>query len=357
MAKQLNEIIKSKQWLESEQEYRDYPAINYSTLSNLDKDPLSVDREFVGTDATLLGSIVDCMLTGGNYDDDYVTAIVNKPAGMQGDLVDILFTIKDDYLLGDTIYQNSLNSDIVVFKDMFEEAYKRSGLKTPKLETATKNFLEKGGKEYYDFLHTVGDKTVVSLQMKFTADEIVKTLKTNEFTKDYFTKLDNEDYQIYYQVPLVFNLPASVGEHKEGKVLIDILLVNHKDKCITPVDLKTTSDKATNFNSAFIKWKYYLQASYYSYGLGSLTDYEVLPFRFVVASTTDVYRPLCYKVSQKTLAAGRFGIRNPMYGYFTKGWEQLSQELIYLQDTGNNQYPKEVYDNKGCLTLDNFDLW
>ena len=155
---------------------------------------------------------------------------------------------------------------------------------------------------------------------------------------------------------MVFNLPESC-QKKEGKGLLDMIVVNHKDKCIIPVDLKTTSGKAADFKSAFIKWSYYIQASYYSYGLQTLTDYEVLPFKFVVASTTDIYRPLTYKVTKKTLNVGRFGGSRPSSSYHTKGWEQLCQEYIWLKETGNKQYSKEAYDADGCLTLDNFDKW
>lgn len=357
MGKQLNEIIKSKVDLTTEKEYRDYPAVNYSSLSSLDKDPLSVDREFIPTDSTLLGSIVDCMLTGGDYDKEYITATTPRPKAQNGDLVDALSTLdNDEYIVGDVIYAEG---NLVIYKDMLQDAYKKAGInpKSIKYETAEKNFLEKGGIPYLKFLQSVGDKTIVTLSMKHTADEIVSTLKTNEFTKDYFNSIDDDDYQIYYQVPIVFNLPQSVGENKEGKALLDIVLVNHKDKCITPVDLKTSSDKSFYFGSNFIKWRYYLQASLYHYGMSSITDYEVLPFRFVVASTTDVYRPMCYKVSKKTLDIGRFGAMNPVYNTFTKGWEQLAKELIWLKDTANNKYPKEVYDNNGCLTLDNFGKW
>jgi hypothetical protein len=356
MGKQLEDIIKSKVKLASEAEYREYDAINYSKLSTLSRDPKALDEEFVGTDSTLLGSIVDCMLTGGNYDDEYITSKVAKPAGMQGELVDIIFNSMDNYMLGDTVYQNDKDQDKVVFVDQFEAAYKKVGLKTPKLEGAIKNFLEKGGKEYFEYLFTVGDKTVVKADMKWKADEIVKVLKTNAFTKDYFAKQDSEDYQIFYQVPIVFNLPESCKK-QEGKALLDMIVVNHKEKCIIPVDLKTTSSKATDFKSSFLKWNYYIQASMYSYGLNSLTDYEVMPFKFVVASTTDLYRPVTYRVSKKTLQIGRFGGQSPNSSYYTKGWEQLCQELIWLKETGNKEYHKDVHDANGCLTLDVFDKW
>lgn len=357
MDKQLEEIIKSKANLTTEKEYRTYDAINYSTLSSLDSDPMYVDKEFKDTPSTIMGSVVDCLLTGGDYDASFITETVSRPSGKNGDIVDALLKLKsDDYLVGESIYTKG---DVVIFKEMVQDAYNNIGInpKSMKFETALTNFKDKGGVQYYMFLKNVGKKTVVSYEIWNKAVDIVNTLKTHQYTKDYFKAVDSPDFDILFQVPIVFHLPANVGTNVKGKGLLDMILINHKDKCVIPVDLKTTSSKASEFPSSFLKWKYYLQSSLYSYGLGSICTYEVQPFKFVVAPTLDIYRPMVYRVSKKTLEIGRFGGTNPQTGAYMKGWEQLSKELIWMRETGNNVYSKEVYDNEGCLTIDVFDKW
>lgn len=357
MDKRLGEIVKSRVTLTSEEEYREYDAINYSSLSALDSDPIYVDKEFRETPSTIMGSVVDCMVTGGDYDERFITETVSRPSGKNGDIVEELIRVNsDDYLVGEPIFTEG---NLVIFKEMFETAYRKADInsRSMKLETALSNFLDKGGVQYYKFLLNKGDKTVVPYEMYSNAVDLVNTLKTHQYTKDYFKEVNNEDYQICFQVPIVYKLPASVGENIEGKALIDILLINHKEKCVIPVDLKTTSSKASEFSSSFIKWKYYLQCSLYTYGLQSICTYDVMPFRFVVAPTQDIYRPLIYRVSKKTIEIGRFGGNNPFTGTYMKGWEQLSKELVWLRETGKNVYPKEVYDNNGCLTIDVFDKW
>jgi hypothetical protein len=117
--------------------------------------------------------------------------------------------------------------------------------------------------------------------------------------------------------------------------------------------LKTTSGAATAFRSAFIKWRYYLQASFYHFGLSRVSDYEVQPFEFIVASTTDFpCRPLIYKCTNKDLHIGRFG-GTSSNGYKTKGWEELIDELEWHTRENLWEYSFEFYQN-GHVKLDTF---
>ena len=55
----------------------------------------------------------------------------------------------------------------------------------------------------------------------------------------------------------------SHSDYVSGFNIMFLLLTDHKEKAIYPIDLKTTGKSVLNFRSAFMQWKYYLQASFY----------------------------------------------------------------------------------------------
>lgn len=328
---QLADIIKSKQSLNmTEKEYRDYPAVNYSKLSTLDRNPQMVNAEFKSTDAMNLGSMVDMMITGGDYSQEYVPAMVEKPGGQIGEFADALL------------------------KGMGEaEAYTLVGFKRDKIETVIKKFNDGDGLKYYRQVLDNVDKTIVSFDMIHKATHIVNVLRTHEYTAKYFETTLSDGVEIHYQVPIVFDLPEGMGE---GKALFDILVVDHISGKVIPIDLKTSSGKAIEFASSFFKWRYYLQASLYHYGLTSICTGVVETFKFIVASTTDLNNPIIWTCSQRDLIFGKEGGKSPS-GFEIKGWKQLVIELGWHESTGKWDYNAEVYRQNGNLTLDVFKEW
>lgn len=329
-----NIAFKSKVDLEAE-DYREYPAINYSTLSSLSKSPRSVNKKFKETDAMTLGSIVDNLLTLGSYGDEYLVSTETRPTGQMGDFC--------DYVLEENIKGN---------QNAILSAYERVGFKRDKVETVVKR-LNSEHIKYYRFLEKSVGKKVVDMEVISKATRIVNGLKNNPDTKFLFSASTSSEIEILYQVPLVFDLPEGKGK---GKCLIDIVVINHADKTITLYDLKTTGFLASSFKTEFIKWKYYLQASFYYYGFSSLSSYGVTGFNFVVASTIDPENPLIWSTSQKDLHVGRFGIKKPNSEDTIKGWEQLSKELIWHIQSAEWNHPYEFY-NRNINLLDAFSRW
>lgn len=331
---QLSDIIKSKQSLNmSEEEYREYEAVNYSTLSTLDRTPHLVGKETPSTDAMNLGSIVDMMLTGQDYSKKFVPLTVEKPTGQLGQFCDFIL--------------EGMSS---------EQAFAAVNSKKYKFETMFKDYNEKGGVSYVAQMLKAEDKTLVPFEMISKANHIVSVLRNHEFTKFFFVENENPDVKIFYQVPLVFDLPSGQEMFREGKALIDILVVDFENKIIIPVDLKTSSGKASEFKSSFFKWRYYLQASFYHYGLSSVTDFHVEPFKFIVASTTDLERPSIWNCSNKDLHIGRFGGKSPL-GSELSGWEGLIDDLAWHTQKDKWDYSREVYDNFGQQIINAFEEW
>ena len=326
------EPFKSKVKLDTEKQYREYNAINYSKLKALSDDPSKVNSEMKETDAMVLGSIVDDLLTIGKMRSNYIPEAIEKPSGQLGEFC--------DYLISGSTEQ---------------EAYDLVGFKRDKLITVLDKFNSSGAIAYVHQGKEALEKTLVPIEIIMKAEKIVDILKSHDNTKHLFSKTSEvlSGIEIKYQVPIVFDLPNGLGE---GKALIDLMVINHNTKEIYPYDLKTTSDKASKFPYNFIKWKYYIQSSFYYYGLKSISKYSVKGFRFIVASTTDIENPLIWNTTESDLYVGRNGISNPMSRGMVKGWEQLVQELDWHTKMDNWSHPKEIYE-EGGLKLSVFDKW
>lgn len=127
-----------------------------------------------------------------------------------------------------------------------------------------------------------------------------------EYTHKYFWP--EEGCEIITQVPIFFNY-----RNVECKSLLDGLIIDHNKKTIQPYDLKTSAWGVRNFRAAYRKFKYYTQAAFYTYAVAQhfrheleLTDYEVLPFDFVVAGVKlglEEY-PAIYRVEPQDIVYG-----------------------------------------------------
>ena len=106
----VDEIINSKVKLNSEKEYREYDALNYSKLSKLASSPGLVNIKTEETPSMLLGSIVDNLLTQGNYGEEYTICPYEKPTGQMGQFCDQVIAM-------------TLAGEAVELVDTYQEAY------------------------------------------------------------------------------------------------------------------------------------------------------------------------------------------------------------------------------------------
>lgn len=308
--------------------YRKYPAIHYSLLSKLSKDPkgvLSEEKDF--SDGITFGDALDILLTQGEkeFEEKYCVCKVDKPTGQMGDFVDAFYKLKDSNL-----------------------AYEVAGFKRDSITKVLGRFA-KEGEDYYNFLVQSEGKQVISYEMYMKVLDAISTLKSHPFTEVYFDK-PRKGIEIKYQVPLLFKIDDS-----EGKCLLDILVIDHEKKIIYPLDLKSMGDYVNTFPASFMKWNYYLQASFYTYGLKQLyPDYTIDNFKFIVISSLQLNKPLIYKCSDEDLLVGELGGVNKITNKKIKGWRQLYEDYLWHLNNNLWEYPREVYENNGEVELGMF---
>ena len=318
-------------------EYRAKEAINYSSLSALSISPqvyIARDSREV-TAAFRKGSAVDCLLTTPDdfHSEFYVMNVKKMPTDMMTKYIDELF-ISEDH----------------------DKAYLASGYKS-KPETIKAKY-EEEGKEYYEARKDSRGKTILAYNEYEHIQMAVNQVKEGEFTREYFpigsaNPIGGGTIQRLYQFPIYWETKGHAC-----KSLLDLLVIDHENKEIFPIDLKTTGKSALSFRSAFVKWKYYLQASFYTEAVNfwknndtDLVDYTVKNFKFIVVETEGLNPPIIYETSDADLFVGRNG-GTDYKGNRIKGFVELIDDLNYHDKSGNWEFPREIHENNGVAMLD-----
>lgn len=218
------------------------------------------------------------------------------------------------------------------------------------LDTRIDTLLKDNGNAYWYDLIRAGDKQILSDSERTLIDSIIMSLTTHSHTAHLFK--DSDDVDIVYQFPLYW-----VYDDVDCKGLIDIIIINHTQKRILPIDLKTIGDFVTKFNRAIKKRRYDIQASFYSYGLTqctnelstligkSLTGYTMANFAFIVESTIKPGCPLIFPLTTELLEVGSKGDEK------SQGWHQGIQ-LFKEWSKVDFQLEKRFGENNGVLFVD-----
>lgn len=298
---------------------------------------------FENKDFFRIGSAIDCKLTAPEtFDSEFQIINANKPFGLLGKFIDAL-------PLG-----LNVSSPIQLYQDAHALAeYKIS------IDRAVRTLWSNAEAiKYYEALHnTASGKTILTLEDYEIVEQCVNSILNNPYTRDYFVPKDEEE--LLFQVPVLFEY-----RDLEFKALLDGIRINHKDKTITPFDLKSTGFSVFNFGNSFINFGYHRQAALYYYAVQTkespvrhLLDegYTQMPFRFIVTETrkNTTAPALVWEVASEDLAAGFFGgVAN---GRAVKGIDQLIDDYNWHLANDLWEFPREVYEKEGVFSLSVFE--
>jgi hypothetical protein len=321
--------VKEKKQVYTEKEYRKAEGINYSLLSAIDRDPKSTLRETQPTDAMTKGSVVDCLLTNGDFDKDYYVMEEAPPKSAQ-----MLAYI-----------------EAMLKEHNHARAQKLSGYQN---EVSQPKW-EKEGKPYYTALAQSRGKTVISYDDYTQCMSVANTLRSNRYTSFAF----REDYPDYIDIKDQLIIFFDVNGNK-CKAMLDKVYIHHEDREISPIDIKTTGKSVKQFQSSYLSFRYYIQAAFYTEAIrqwadaNGMGDYKILPFTFIVAEMADYNAPMLYEVSEKDLFIGQYGGRTK-YGNPVKGYLELIDALQWHRTSDQYDYSRDVYRNAGVTELNSFE--
>ena len=356
----------------TKENYYDSPRLSQSKLKLLLGNPRAFletkdsDLFFEEKKHFVIGSAVDTYLTSVvDFNEKYyISHLSEKPSDVvKSILYEVYSKVKDK------ISEYSAYKDLELLKqEIFDSCESHNYYKNLKQETRINKILEFSS--YWEEIVNSENKTILSQEEAEIVSNIVRKIYSNKYTSKYF-KDNSEDITILRQLPIEFEL-----RDIECKALLDIVYIDHKNKTITPIDLKTMGESVKNFPESLRKRRYDIQLSWYAEALyqwketNVFKDYEILDFKFVVASTIEEEEPIVFTCDKTLLYIGKFG-RDIIYqsGTFIsedgegekdvyynrlnkiKGFEDLLDDYLYYMENGFNQ-DRFIRENEDNLRLD-----
>lgn len=274
--------LKDISWPVSEDEYRQHPALSYSTLARYEREGFNnLHKLFEKVDSASLtfGSVVDTLITGTQEDFDSIFMV----AELQTPLSDILVVITKMLFAAWGDKYNSLvdipDSDIL--KTIEGVTWNNHWL--PKTRV---NKIKEDCTGYYQLLYLADGRVIISTSTYMDALNTVDKLKSSESTKYYLEPNNMFDNSIERFYQLKFKATFNDIEYR---CMMDLVLVLHDKKLIIPLDLKTSSKPEWDFYKSFLEWRYDIQAKLYwrilRYNLDKdpyFKDFKLANYRFMV---------------------------------------------------------------------------
>jgi hypothetical protein len=321
--------LKDISWQITEAEYREDPALSYSTLATFERggfNCLSTLKDKKESPALTFGSAVDALITGGQQEFEDRFIVAEFPA-----LSDKALKIIKDLFVENHIVSRDFDS--IAENKVLNMIEKYEYWNNCKSETKLKKLSDEGVADYYNLLQLAEDKTIINSETYADILASVNALRESEATKEYFS-MDNpfdDSTERLYQLKFKATLNGI-----EYRCMSDLLKVDYANKIIYPVDLKTSSHTEWDFFKSFIQWDYQIQARLYWRIIRNnldrdpyFKDFTLAEYRFIVVNKTTL-TPLVwifpYTTQVGTITIGNINpikLRDP---------EEIGKELSqYLQ--------------------------
>lgn len=269
-------------WDVPEEVYRADSALSYSTIAKFKRSGFNELKHLfdkIETPSLTFGSAVDSIITGGEEEFNSRFMVADFPP-----VPDSIITIVK--CLFDTYHSNYRTLENIPDKEIIGVAFRFNYQNNWKPETRAKVIKEKGS-AYYRLLYLSKDKTILDTTTNLDVRNTVEALRNSPATRWYFAS-DNpfENVERLYQLKF-----KAILNGIEYKCMADELLINHDNKTILPIDLKTSGKPEWDFYKSFIDWSYQLQARLYWRIIRDnldrnpyFKDFKLLDYRFIVVN-------------------------------------------------------------------------
>lgn len=307
----------------TEQEYHAYPAWSYSTIVRYAKNGFgaiaTLHEPVSPTPSMEFGSLFDTIITKSKKEfyDEYSISDVVPPTAEKG-VLDALLTKTDQHFF-------SIPTSII--EEAIDEC---SYQKRWSFEAQYKHLSEYS--EYYE--SRLGGKSVVTRRDFEDAIEMAKVMWESDNTKDIFKKGTHGDVEYIYQAQFCEDYLLDSGKEVKIKIMPDLLIVNHEDMTIQPIDLKTSSIPGWQFKDNFLKFRYDIQAELYTDIIRLVIDkdmdyrsYTIKPYIFADISRSDKL-PVTYEYDPTNGLS--FESNGKTYTY--KRWPELLEEILNYEE-------------------------
>lgn len=325
-------------WQVDEPTYRADPALSYSTIARYEKNgrfnslPTLFDK--LETPSLTFGSMVDTLITGSEEEFRKLFIVVDNP-GLSESLLEITQRLYSLHREEGTAFDDLTDEELA---SIGKECNYYAGDKYANYRI---KLIRENCKPYYNTLCIAEGKKVVSQEDVDDARRCVQALKTNPYTAFCFAENDPFDQTIQRFYQLKFK---DSHDGVDYRCMMDLVIVNNKDKTIQPYDLKTSSHNEWDFPKSFQEYMYQLQARLYWRTLRAnimkdpvFSEYTLLPYKFVVVNRKNC-KPLVWDFAQTDTVGQIEIITKSGYHIVWRDPYEIGKELNgYLK--GNYEYP------------------
>lgn len=344
-------------------DYYQNPAISQSQLKLLLGNPAifntvqEPEMYFEEKKHFIIGSGVDCLLTQSPQDFHlkyHVSEVPNKPSDALKSIINMTF----DEVKGNHAQIGPIrNYPDVILRACNEHAYQSRWGDELRINKVCEYW------EYWEDLKNSQGKQVLSNEEYLLIYQIAMSIKSHEVIGKYF--IETPSVSIFYQYPIYFEYKGV-----ECKALLDMVYVDHANRTIQPIDIKTVGDYVLNFPKSIRQRRYDIQAAFYTEALewemnetaicNLPSDYKILPFKFIVQSSTMVGTPVMFTCEESLLKIGKFGreelvldSKDEFYSvsHEIKGFDDLIELYKYYTEFGF-EVDQVIHKNDYDLTVD-----
>ena len=299
--------------------------------------------------AIKIGKLVETLLFERDEFDNrfYMSASANVPTGLMMEFVEALYKLTKESTDDFGVVTRS-------FEEISREAYVESGFKI-KYEQVIGKFIGSDAEIYYNEIRKVRSQnlTVVDSNDVNNAEKIVEELKNNPVTRG----IVNLTSDIRYTVLTQFQIEdyQVCGHH--FKSMIDLVIVDHEEKTITPYDLKCTWSVENFYEEYYLYRRAYIQACLYWIAITELIQksdsrwhgYEVNYTRFIVCDSTNYYNPLIYTLDSKDIDDAYYGFEHKGRKY--PGVKEIIKDLDWALEEGVWNISRKNHENGGVINI------
>lgn len=306
-------------------EYHNLPAWSYSLIAKYARDGFQAIRTMHDktkpTASMRFGSLVDCMITRPEeFDGKYIVATQNIPESIKS-AYNLLLNDVNLMLSGKGITDADLlrAADVTGFQPRWKQETRLERLKAF-------SWYYKAIATGQEFISNDDYNSAYRISEKFCEDKQLSAL---------FGRKDENGKEFIYQAQFVKPFYLSAGRMVDMKMMADLIVVNHTEKTVQLVDLKTSSEPAYLFVNNFLKYRYDIQAAVYTDVLRKVLDetdgydeYSILPFLFAVVSKTDEV-PVVFRYTPDGPLS--YMKKGTLYSY--KEWPDYLSEILDYEES------------------------
>jgi hypothetical protein len=341
----------------TEKEYRKLPVDSSSSLKEFSLDRKKYYKKYVlnekvededsDSKASITGRIVETLLFEKEKFDDkfYLSSVTSAPTGNMLLFVDSLYKHTEAAATEDGTLTRA-------FEDIAKDAYKDSGYKWS-FEKVLEKFSGSSAEIYYQELRNVKSKglTVVTADDVNNGERVVEELRINEATAPIVNLVSSDRYTVLIQ----HQIDGYKIDGLEMKSMIDLIIIDHKEKTIYIYDLKCSWSvegflrEYYLYRRAYIQAYVYYKAGEYLKGQLGLNDYKVEYPKFIVCDSINYVSPLIYTLNSDD-------IQDAYMGFFFEGKrypgvKSIVMDMVWARENNQWRISRKNYLSGGIVNI------